>query len=120
MKQLTVIDLHQYSTLAEGEIYNIPLNLINDHICRLSVMTKPYFWHYHPNSDESFLVLEGSLILELQDKMVELSPGQLYTIPKNVLHKTKPKGERSVNLTFELADMQTCKVNEKDIPFKLP
>lgn len=114
MEQLTIIDLHQYSEAAEGKYSNIPLNIINDHICRLSVMTHPYFWHYHPNSDESFLVLEGILVIELQDQIVELSPGHLYTIPKNVRHKTRPKGARSVNLTFELMDMQTCRVDDTD------
>jgi mannose-6-phosphate isomerase-like protein (cupin superfamily) len=114
MEQLTIIDLHQYSETAEGKYTNIPLNLINDHICRLSVMTHSYFWHYHPNSDESFLVLEGILVIDLQDQIVELHAGQLFTVPKNVPHKTRPKGARSVNLTFELTDMQTCEINDID------
>jgi uncharacterized cupin superfamily protein len=72
-------------------------------------MTQPYYWHYHPNSDETFLELEGVLIIELEDQTIELSPGQLFTVPTNVLHRTKPKGSRSVNLSFELAAMQTIK-----------
>ncbi|ACU04823.1 cupin domain-containing protein [Pedobacter heparinus] len=92
-----------------GKYHNLPLNMVNDHIIRISIMTLPYYWHYHPNSDESFLCLEGQLIIELQDQLIELSPGQLYTIPANVLHRTRPKGERSVNLSFELESMQTIK-----------
>nr|WP_199156729.1 cupin domain-containing protein [Pedobacter sp. ASV2] len=114
IEQLTLIDLHQISEATEGKYNNIHINPINDHVSKLSVMTQPYYWHYHPNSDETFLVLEGVVIIELENQTIELGPGQLYTIPKNVLHKTKPKGPRSVNLTFELAEMQTCIISEKD------
>lgn len=84
-------------------------------------MTQPYYWHYHPNSDETFLELEGVLIIEVEDQTIELSPGQLFTVPTNVLHRTKPKGSRSVNLSFELAAMQTIKKEPeskttKDLP----
>ncbi len=89
---------------------NLPLTLVNDHVVRVSVMTEPYFWHRHPNSDETFLVLEGSVFIDLQDKTIELFPYQLFTIPKNVIHRTRPNGNRSVNLTFESADLTTVKV----------
>lgn len=70
-------------------------------------MTQPFYWHLHPNSDESFLVTEGILVIELEDQTIELQPGQFFTIPKNVKHRTSPKGERSVNITFELENIET-------------
>lgn len=75
--------------------------MINDHVVRISIMTEPFYWHLHPESDEIFLVIEGSLYIDLETHTAELLPGQLFTIPKNVKHRTRPKGERSVNLTFE-------------------
>ena len=68
---------------------NKPVAIVNDHVVRMSVMTEPYFWHFHPNSDESFLVIEGSLLIDLEDRTVELFPNQLFTIPKNVVHRTE-------------------------------
>ena len=115
MEPLSTIDLKLLSDAAQGKYTNILLNKINDHVARISIMTEPYFWHYHPNSDESFLVLEGILLIELEDRLIELGPGQLFTIPKNVLHKTKPKGDRSVNITFELEDIQTIEANPDKI-----
>ena len=105
---LTVIDVQQ-ETREIKSYKNVPLSLINDHIIRLSVMTEPFYWHYHPNSDENFLVLEGIVCIDLEDRTVELGPGQLFTIPANVRHRTRPQGNRSVNLTFELAAMETIK-----------
>ena len=86
---------------------NIPLSRVNDHTVRLSVMTEPFYWHYHPNSDETFLVLEGVVCIDLKDKIVELSPNELITIPANVVHRTRPKYERSVNVTFERKGIET-------------
>jgi len=93
---------------------NIPLSIVNDHTVRLSIMTEPFYWHYHPNSDETFLALEGVLCIDLEEKTVELSPNQLITIPANVVHRTRPKYERSVNVTFEREGIETVKVDISD------
>jgi mannose-6-phosphate isomerase-like protein (cupin superfamily) len=107
------MDIINFSSIAAHtkESYkNIPLTGINDHVIRLSIMTEPYFWHRHPNSDETFLSVEGSLIIELDNETIELSPGQLFTVPKNANHRTRPGGPRSVNLTFELQNIETIKI----------
>jgi mannose-6-phosphate isomerase-like protein (cupin superfamily) len=44
-------------------------------------MTEPDHWHFHPNSDEIFLVIEGRLAIEFEDRSLELHPGQLLIIP---------------------------------------
>ncbi len=90
-----------------GEYENIVLSRLNDHVVRMSRMTKPYGWHFHPNSDETFLGLEGVVILELQEQVIELGPRQLFTVPRGKLHRTAPAGPYSVNLTIERADMET-------------
>lgn len=73
-------------------------------------MTEPFYWHFHPNSDETFWVVEGAIYIDLETHTVELSPGQLFTIPRNVKHRTRPKGERSVNVTFEHHAIQTVRI----------
>jgi mannose-6-phosphate isomerase-like protein (cupin superfamily) len=89
---------------------NHPIAKINDHVVRISTMVEPYHWHFHPNSDETFLVVEGRLCIEFGGGSRELEPGQMLTIPRGVRHRTRPVGERSVNLTFELAAAETVKV----------
>jgi mannose-6-phosphate isomerase-like protein (cupin superfamily) len=79
----------------------------NDHVVRISTMTEPYHWHFHPNSDETFLVVEGRLCIEFESGSLELDAGQMTTIPRGVRHRTLPVGGRSVNLTFELAEAET-------------
>lgn len=106
---LTVIDIAGNTSLSNS-YQNIPVANVNNHVVRLSIMTEPYFWHLHPDSDETFLVVEGIVIIELEDRVIELLPNQLFTIPKNVIHRTLPKGSRSVNLTFESAELTTTRV----------
>jgi mannose-6-phosphate isomerase-like protein (cupin superfamily) len=89
---------------------NHPVAHTNDHVVRIATMTEPYHWHFHPNSDETFLVLEGRLAIEFEDGTLELHPGQLVTIPRGVRHRTRPVDARSVNLTFELAESETVAV----------
>lgn len=107
MDALNFNDLKEISSLVNDKNINLPLNTANDHIVRVGIMTEPFYWHYHPNSDEIFLGVEGILIIDFEDSSIELGPGQLCTVPQNILHRTRPKGARSVNLTFELKDMQT-------------
>jgi mannose-6-phosphate isomerase-like protein (cupin superfamily) len=80
---------------------------VNDHVVRISMMTQACHWHCHPNSDETFLVIEGGLVIEFEGGETKLVPGQMVTIPRGIRHRTRPLGERSVNLTFEAADAQT-------------
>ena len=93
---------------------NHVLTTLNDHVVRISTMTEPYVWHLHPNSDETFLVVEGRLKIEFEGRAVELGPRQLYTVPRNVAHRTSPVGDRSVNLTIERADAETVHVAAPD------
>jgi len=109
LPSLTVIDLVQHMQ-GVNEYKNISLSGINDHVVKLSVMIAPYIWHYHPNSDETFYVIEGILCVDLDNATFELAPGQMFTIPANVRHCTRPKGNRSVNLTFERKDIETIEL----------
>lgn len=80
---------------------NFIVSEINDSCLRLAVNEGEYPWHYHSNSDEFFIVLEGELTIEFQDKpMVSLKPKDTFLVPKGLIHKTKANG-RTVNLCFE-------------------
>jgi mannose-6-phosphate isomerase-like protein (cupin superfamily) len=101
-----VISLATESETAES-YKNHPIARVNDHEVRISVMTEAYHWHCHPDSDESFLALEGGLFIDFDDRTVKLMPGHMITVKRGVRHRTRPMGKRSVNLTFERAGAQT-------------
>ncbi len=85
----------------QGAYLNDILARVNDHVVRVSVMTEPYFWHRHPDSDETFLVLEGQLGIEFEDHEIVLKAAEMITVSQGIVHRTRPIGGRSVNLTVE-------------------
>lgn len=95
-----------------GPYFNEIVANVNDHIVRLSVMTEPYFWHLHPESDETFIVVEGQMGIELANREVVLGVGEIMTVPRGVAHRTRPIGPRSVQMTFESAATTTVCVEK--------
>ena len=102
-----VIDPLKLSAEVTEKYRNVSLGEVNDHDVRLSVMTEQFRWHRHPDSDETFLGVDGELVIEFADHELVVAPGQLVTVPAGVLHRTRPAGERSVNLTFERLGAET-------------
>ena len=52
------------------------------------VKTKGEFvWHKHDDTDDFFLVLKGTLVIELRDRSVTVGPGQLFIVPRGVEHR---------------------------------
>src|SRR5277367_5351717 len=94
-----VVDLaREAATTAAYE--NHPIAVANDHVVRIGIMTEAFAWHCHPDSDETFLAMEGGVFIDFDDCSIKLMPGQLLTVPRGVRHRTRPVGARSVNLTF--------------------
>ena len=105
-----LVDLRRAAAEAGGSYANFAVTTVDDHVVRLSVMTEPFYWHRHPGADETFLVLEGTVLLETAKERIELRAGQLYTVPGGLAHITSPVTARSVNLTVEKIGMTTERV----------
>ncbi|MFL6724175.1 MAG: cupin domain-containing protein [Sphingomicrobium sp.] len=102
-----LLDPLALSRLIDEPYRNLSLGPVNDHEIRMSVMTEPFPWHRHPDSDETFYGVDGELIVQFVDSEVVVGPGQFVTVPAGTLHCTRPAGKRSVNLTFERAGSAT-------------
>jgi mannose-6-phosphate isomerase-like protein (cupin superfamily) len=101
------IDPMVISRGVQQRYHNRRIASVNDHEIRMSVMTHGFPWHHHPDSDETFFVVDGELVIEFADHEVALQPGQFLTVPRGIRHRTRPGGARSVNLTFEKQDAET-------------
>jgi mannose-6-phosphate isomerase-like protein (cupin superfamily) len=82
--------------------WNRTLCAVNDAWVRLGVLEGDFHWHKHDAEDEFFFVLEGRLDIELEDRIVELSPGKAFTVPKGVMHFPHARG-RTVVMMIETA-----------------
>jgi mannose-6-phosphate isomerase-like protein (cupin superfamily) len=52
-----------------------------------------FVWHKHDDTDDFFLVLKGTLDIELRDRVVTLDPGEMYVVPKGVEHRPVAREE---------------------------
>ena len=83
--------------------FNQTLTTVNDSLVRLGIFKGEFHWHKHDDEDEFFLVLEGRLLIDVEDRgTVTLDPHQGYTVPKGVVHRTRAP-ERAVVLMVEAA-----------------
>ena len=70
--------------------FNQTLTSVNDTVVRLGVVEGDFHWHHHDDTDEFFLVLEGQLLIDLEDRdTVSLRPHQGITVPRGVVHRTR-------------------------------
>jgi hypothetical protein len=99
---LELIDVKALADACEFKWFNQTLCQVNGSVVRVGVVEGEYHWHKHELDDEFFYVVEGKLLIDLQDRVVELAPGQGFVVPRNVVHRTRAL-ERTVILMVENA-----------------
>jgi mannose-6-phosphate isomerase-like protein (cupin superfamily) len=99
---LEVVDVPALAAAAKHSWYNQTLCKINDSVVRLGVIRGEYHWHKHDVDDEFFFVVEGKLLIDLEDRTVELGPQQGYVVPRGIVHRTRAP-ERTIILMMETA-----------------
>ena len=82
--------------------YNQTLCAVNESVVRLGVLQGEYHWHHHEREDEFFFVVSGRFLIDLEDRTVELAPGQGFVVPKGVRHRPRAP-EKTVVLMVETA-----------------
>lgn len=97
---LEVIDLPARIAAVTHPWYNQTLCRVNESVVRLGVIQGEYHWHHHDDQDEFFYVVEGRLLIDLEQRTVELEPRQGFVVPKGVRHRTRAPG-RTVILMVE-------------------
>jgi len=71
---------------------------MNNYHFKLVKIKGDFVWHSHPETDETFLVLDGSMGIDFRDGSLALHAGEMYVVPKGVEHKPYCEGECSLLL----------------------
>lgn len=74
---------------------------MNNYHFKLAKVQGAFTWHDHPDTDEAFIVLSGRLRIEYrtaegESGAVPLSTGELYVVPRGLLHR--PVAEQECHL----------------------
>lgn len=69
---------------------------LNEYQFKLVKLQGDFVWHRHDDTDEAFIVLDGTLRIDFRDGSVTLAAGEMFVVPKGVEHK--PLAEAEVKL----------------------
>ena len=59
---------------------------VGDQYVKVAKVKGEFVWHAHEGQDELFLVLKGSLRIEMEEGDVVLGPGDVFVVPAGVRH----------------------------------
>jgi mannose-6-phosphate isomerase-like protein (cupin superfamily) len=71
---------------------------MNDYQFKLVKVDGEFVWHDHPDTDETFIVLEGSLRIDFRDSHVMVNAGEMYVVAAGVEHRPSAAAEVSLLL----------------------
>jgi mannose-6-phosphate isomerase-like protein (cupin superfamily) len=101
-KPLEIIDAQGLADRCTHKWFNQTLCQVNESVVRLGVVEGEYHWHKHDEDDEFFYVVEGQLLIDLEDRTIALDPRHGFVVPKGVMHRTRAP-RRTVVLMVENA-----------------
>ena len=86
---LEVVDVPAIVAGCRKRWFNQTLVQVNDSVVRLGIVKGEFHWHQHEHDDEFFFVLEGRLLIDLENRTIELGPGQGVVVPKGIVHRPR-------------------------------
>ena len=87
---LTVIDVPSLVTASTDQWSNQTLTHVDGSVVRLGIVEGEFHWHHHDDEDELFFVLDGKLLVDLEDRRtVALQAHQGFNIRKGTRHPTR-------------------------------
>ena len=80
---------------------------MNDYHFKLAKLQGEFVWHSHPDTDETFIVLDGEMRIDFPDGKVDLKTGEMYVVPKGMKHKPFAETECKVMLVEPAGTVNT-------------
>jgi len=99
---LDLMDVNALAASVTHKWFNQTLCKVNDSVVRVGIIEGEYHWHKHDEDDEFFYVVDGELLIDLEERVVTLAPGQGFVIPKGIVHRTRAP-RRTIILMVENA-----------------
>ncbi len=72
-----------------------------------------FIWHKHDNEDELFMVMKGTLFMELRDKTITINEGEFLIVPRGTEHKPVAKEEVHILLFEPASTLNTGEVQNE-------
>jgi mannose-6-phosphate isomerase-like protein (cupin superfamily) len=77
----------KFAKLEEGDYAVGIIAKMNNYEFKIVKFRGDFVWHSHPDTDETFIILDGTMVMNFRDSKIEVCRGELIVIPKGVEHK---------------------------------
>ena len=71
---------------------------MNDYQFKLVKIKDDFIWHKHDDTDEVFIVLDGTIFIEFEDETIQINEGEMIVVPKGIKHKPYANKEAKIML----------------------
>jgi mannose-6-phosphate isomerase-like protein (cupin superfamily) len=85
----------------------VTVAVVNDYDVRVAKVEGDFTWHSHPETDELFIVVSGTLTIEMADGDIELAAGDVYVVPRGRRHRPRSASGASIVLVEPSATSNT-------------
>jgi mannose-6-phosphate isomerase-like protein (cupin superfamily) len=83
---------------------------LNGQHVKLVKLKGEFVWHHHDEEDELFMVLKGTMTIQLRDGDVILEEGEFFVVPKGIEHRPFAAEEAHVLLLEPASTLNTGNV----------
>jgi mannose-6-phosphate isomerase-like protein (cupin superfamily) len=85
MKPSKINFMEKFSKLPVEDYSVRIIAMMNNYEFKIVKFKGEFIWHSH--TDETFIIIDGKMLLNFRDNVVELTSGEMIVIPKGVEHK---------------------------------
>jgi len=77
----------KFAKLPAGDFATGIIAKMNNYEIKIVKFKGDFVWHSHPDTDETFIILDGAMVMNFRDRKVEVQRGEMIVVPKGVEHK---------------------------------
>ena len=77
----------KFAKLPDGDFATGIIAKMNNYEIKIVKFKGDFVWHSHPDTDETFIILDGAMVMNFRDRKVELQRGEMIVVPKGIEHK---------------------------------
>jgi mannose-6-phosphate isomerase-like protein (cupin superfamily) len=85
VEKINLVD--KFGRLPAGDYAVRLVAKMNNYDFKIVKFKGDFIWHSHPETDETFIVMEGTLVMNFRDRKLEVRAGEMIVIPRGVEHK---------------------------------
>ena len=79
--------VEKFSMLPDEDYSMRIIAKMNEYEFKIVRFKGEFVWHSHADTEETFIILKGKMLLHFRDKVIELNSGEMIVVPKGVEHK---------------------------------